>query len=107
MNNLFDVKNKVIAITGGGGVLCGAMARALAEAGAKVAVLDLSEAAAKKVADQIRSKGGTAITVPCNVLDKGSIEQARDKIAAELGQADALINGAGGNKKEATTSPEL
>ncbi len=107
MDNVFDVSNKVIAITGGGGVLCGAMARALAEAGAKVAVLDLSEAAAEKVADEIRCQGGTAIPVPCNVLDKASIEQARDKITPELGQVDALINGAGGNKKEATTSPEL
>ena len=58
MKNLFDVSGQVIAITGGGGILCGTMARALAEAGAKVAILDLSEASATKVADQIKAQGG-------------------------------------------------
>jgi len=61
MKDLFDLTGKVVAITGAGGVLCGAMARSLAKAGAKVAVLDLLEDAAKKVADQINSDGGTAI----------------------------------------------
>jgi len=107
MSNLFDVSGKVIAITGGGGVLCGTMAKALAKAGAKIAVLDLIEAAAKKVADEIKSSNGRAIAVKCNVLDKKSLEDAQEKIAAGLGQIDVLINGAGGNKKEATTSPEL
>src|SRR4030042_386888 len=107
MKNIFDVSGKVIAITGGGGILCGTMARALAEGGAKIAVLDLFEAAAVKVAGEIKSKGGVAIPVTCNVLDKASIEQARDKVMAEFGRIDVLINGAGGNKKEATTSPEM
>ncbi|MCU0918484.1 MAG: SDR family oxidoreductase [Planctomycetes bacterium] len=107
MKNLFDVSGKVIAITGGGGILCGTMAKALAEAGAKVAVLDLSEPAAGKVANEIKAQGGQAIAVPCNVLDKASIEKAKDRIIAEFGRVDALINGAGGNKKEATTSPEM
>lgn len=107
MNDLFDVKDKLIAITGGGGVLCGTMAAALAAAGAKVAVLDLSEAAAAKVVDKIKAAGGKAVAVKCDVLKKESIETAKDKIQSQLGQIDALINGAGGNKKEATTSPEL
>jgi len=106
MKNIFDVSGKVIAITGGGGILCSAMAKALAEGGAKIAVLDLSEPAASKIANEIKSKGGTAIPVHCNVLDKASIEQARDKVVAEFGRVDVLINGAGGNKKEATTSPQ-
>jgi NAD(P)-dependent dehydrogenase (short-subunit alcohol dehydrogenase family) len=106
MNNLFSVKDKVIAVTGGGGILCGTMAKALAEGGAKIAVLDLSEAAASKIANEIKSKGGSAIAVPCNVLDKAGIEQARDKVLAAFGRVDVLINGAGGNKKEATTSPQ-
>jgi len=80
MNDLFDVKGKTIAITGGGGVLCGTMARALAKGGARIAVLDLSEAAAGKVADEIKSAGGEAIAVKCNVLDKQSIEAASKKI---------------------------
>jgi len=107
MKNIFDVSGKVIAITGGGGILCGTMARALAEGGAKVAILDLIEIAAAKIAKEIRAAGGTAIPVQCNVLEKPSIEQAKEKVLAEFGRIDALINGAGGNKKEATTSPEM
>ncbi|OHB64909.1 MAG: D-mannonate oxidoreductase, partial [Planctomycetes bacterium RBG_13_62_9] len=107
MDSLFSVKDKVVVITGGGGVLCGTMAKALAEGGAKVAVLDLFEAAAAKVVDEIKAKGGTAIPVVCNVLDKASIEQAQKKVLKQFKQVDVLINGAGGNKKEATTSPEM
>ncbi|MHC4086094.1 MAG: SDR family oxidoreductase [Planctomycetota bacterium] len=107
MKELFDVNDKVIVITGAGGVLCGAMATALAKAGAKIAVLDIDETAAAKVADEIKSNGGQAIAVKCDVLDKKSIETAEDKVTSELGQVDILINGAGGNKKEATTSPDL
>jgi NAD(P)-dependent dehydrogenase (short-subunit alcohol dehydrogenase family) len=107
MDNLFSVKDKTIVITGGGGVLCGTMATALGRAGAKVAVLDLLEAAAAKVADEIQSAGGQAIGVKCNVLDKESLEAAQKTVNSELGQIDVLINGAGGNKKQATTSPDL
>ena len=107
MSDLFDLKDKTIVITGGGGVLCGTMATELAKAGARVAVLDLAEAAAAKVAEKINSAGGRAIAVKCNVLDKASLETAREKINAEFGKIDILINGAGGNKKEATTSPDL
>lgn len=107
MKNLFDIQGKVVVITGGGGVLCGEMARALARAGAKVAVLDLFEAAAGKVADQIASDGGTAMAVKCNVLDRAAIVEAREKVLAAYDRIDVLINGAGGNKKEATTAPDL
>src|SRR4030042_1714734 len=107
MKDLFSVKDKVIVITGGGGVLCGTMAKALGDAGAKIAVLDLAEAAAAKVADQINAGRGKALTVQCNVLDKKSLQAAKKKITSELGKIDILINGAGGNKKEATTSPDL
>ncbi len=107
MNELFDIKDKVTVITGGGGVLCGELARALGRAGARIAVLDLLEDAAEKVAAEITAAGGTAVAVRCNVLEKESVEQARRKVAEQLGKADILINGAGGNKKEATTSPEL
>jgi len=107
MGKLFNIKGKVIAITGGGGVLCGTMAKALGEGGAKIAVLDLIETAAEKIADEIRSNGGRAVAVKCDVLDKKSLESAHEKITSELGKIDILINGAGGNKKEATTSPDL
>jgi NAD(P)-dependent dehydrogenase (short-subunit alcohol dehydrogenase family) len=105
--NLFDVSGKVVAITGAGGVLCGTMAKALGRAGAKVAVLDLNEDAAKRIADEIKKEKGMALAVKCNVLDKDSIITAQQKIVSELGAVDVLINGAGGNKKEASTSPQM
>lgn len=107
MQDLFDLTDKVAVITGAGGVLCGTMSRALAGAGAKVAVLDLVESAAQKVADKIKSDGGSAIVVKCNVLEKDTLEAARQKVLNEFGRVDILINGAGGNKKEATTAPDL
>jgi NAD(P)-dependent dehydrogenase (short-subunit alcohol dehydrogenase family) len=107
MKELFDVKDKVIVITGAGGVLCGAMAKALAQAGTKIAVLDIDEVAAAEVTDEIISSQGQSIAVKCDVLDKKSIETAQEKVTTELGQVDILINGAGGNKKEATTSPDM
>jgi NAD(P)-dependent dehydrogenase (short-subunit alcohol dehydrogenase family) len=107
MKELFDLSGKVAVVTGAGGALCGEMARALAIAGAKVAVLDLSEEAAKKVADEINKAGGMALAVKCSVLDKQPLEEAKEKIVAKLGKVDILINGAGGNKKEATTSEKL
>jgi len=107
MNDIFDIKDKTVVITGAGGVLCGAMAKALGGTGAKIAVLDIVEAAAEKVAADIKADGGRAIAVKCDVLDKKSLEAAKEKINSELGKIDVLINGAGGNKKEATTSPDL
>ena len=106
MNDLFSVKDKVVAITGAGGVLCGCIARALGKAGAKVAVLDIDEAAAEKVAADI-NKNGNALAINCNVLKKVSIEAACKTITSEFGAVDVLINGAGGNNKKATTGPDL
>ncbi len=107
MSDLFCVKDKVIVVTGGGGVLCGQMAKSLGAVGGRIAVLDLNEAAAGEVAAEINSGGGKAIAVKCDVLDKESIEAAEKQVTAELGKIDILINGAGGNKKEATTSPDM
>jgi len=101
----FDLKNKVVAVTGGGGVLCSAMAEALGAVGAKVAVLDIALPAAQKVADAIVAKGGQAVAVPINVLDKVAVERALATTIEKFGAVDALINGAGGNKADATTSP--
>ncbi|MBN1393059.1 MAG: SDR family oxidoreductase [Sedimentisphaerales bacterium] len=107
MQDLFDLTGKAAVITGAGGILCGTMAKALAKAGAKVAVLDLLESAAQKVADAIKADGGEAIAVKCNVLEKDSLQAAKEEVNAAFGKIDILINGAGGNKKEATTSPEM
>jgi NAD(P)-dependent dehydrogenase (short-subunit alcohol dehydrogenase family) len=101
-----NLKDKTALVTGGGGVLCSSMARALAASGAKVAVADLKQEAAEKVAAQIRQEGGQAISVACNVLEKASLDAANAKVKQELGPVDILINGAGGNHPKGTTSLE-
>lgn len=106
-DKLFDVSGKVAVITGGGGILCSQMAESLAERGVKVAVLDLRAEAADAVASRINEKGGTAKGYTVNVLDKASIEKAKDEIIADFGTVDILINGAGGNKPDATTSDAM
>ena len=107
LTELFGLEDKVAALTGGGGVLCGALSRALGRLGVKIAVLDLFPDAAQKVAADIRVAGGQAIAVQCNVLDKASVEAAARQTVETFGRVDILVNGAGGNKKEATTSPDL
>ena len=79
MNDLFNVTDKTIAITGGGGVLCGTLATALGQAGATLAVLDVLEEAGARVADKIQAAGGKAVAVQCDVLDKASLESAKEK----------------------------
>lgn len=101
-----DLKGKTAAVTGGGGVLCSAFASALAECGASVAVLDLNKDAAEAVAETIRKSGGNAEAFACNVLDRKSLEEARDGILKRFGSIDILINGAGGNNPRATTDIE-
>ncbi len=101
-----NLKGRVAVVTGGGGVLCGDFAKTLAKQGVKVAVLDLNEAAAQKVADEIVADGGVAIAVGCNVLEKESMENARAIINEKLGTCDILLNGAGGNNPKGTTTKE-
>lgn len=101
-----NLKGRVAVVTGGGGVLCGDFAKTLAKQGVKVAVLDLNEAAAQKVADEINADGGVAIAVGCNVLEKESMEKARETVNAKLGTCDILLNGAGGNNPKGTTTKE-
>lgn len=107
LNKLFGLEGKVAVVTGGGGVLCGAMSLALGRVGVKVAVLDLFVETAQRVVDQITAEGGEAIAVQCNVLDKPSIEAAAQEVLAAFGKVDILINGAGGNKAQASTSADL
>lgn len=101
-----NLKGRVAVVTGGGGILCGNFAKVLARQGVKVAVLDLNEAAAKKVADEITDFGGTAIAVGCNVLEPESIQNARTVVNQKLGTCDILLNGAGGNSPKGTTTKE-
>ena len=104
MNLTFDLTGKVAVVTGGGGVLCSGFSKTLAAAGAKVAVCDLREEAAKAVADEINAAGGCAIGVAMNVLDKNSIIAAQKTIVDTLGPVDILLNGAGGNNPKGSTS---
>ncbi len=110
---LFDVSDKCVAITGGAGVLCGEMARALAARGAKLAILDIMDDAAGELCKEIESTArsnspksrGQAVSVHCDVLNPDSVQKALDETVAKLGKVDVLINGAGGNKAEATCTP--
>lgn len=101
-----DLKDKVAVVTGGGGILCSSFAKAIALCGAKVAVLDLNEEAAKKVSDEINENGGTAIGIGTNVLEKASLENAKSIINEKFGTVDILLNGAGGNNPKGTTSKD-
>ncbi len=98
-----DLADKVAVITGAGGVICSEFARALAECGAKVALLDIDAASAKAVADSI---GDGAIAIGCDCLNKADIERARDEVHAAFGEVNFLVNGAGGNNPRATTDNE-
>jgi NAD(P)-dependent dehydrogenase (short-subunit alcohol dehydrogenase family) len=101
-----DLTGKSVAVTGAGGVLCGCMAKALAECGARVAVLDLRREPAEVVAAAIRAARGTAIAVECDVLSPQSLQNANRAIEAAHGPVDILINGAGGNHPKGTTTRE-
>lgn len=111
---MFDLTGQSAAVTGGGGVLCGAIAQCLAAAGANVAVLDLKLEAAQAVADQInesetvksRENRPRAIAVSANVLERPAMEAAREACAKAFGKVDILVNGAGGNHPAATTGPD-
>ena len=103
----FDIKDKVAVVTGGGGVLCSVICKGLAEAGAKVVVMSTTESKVQKVAEEITDTGGEAFAVPMDVLDKQSLEKARNAVIEKYGTVDILVNGAGGNKTEATTSKDL
>lgn len=107
LEDLFGLQGRVAAITGGGGVLCSTMAKALAVLGVKAAVLDIREEAAEAVAEEIRAAGGEAVGLKCDVLDKASVQAAHDAIVGKFGSVDILLNGAGGNHPKATTSDAM
>ena len=101
-----DLTGKTAVVTGAGGVLCSSFAKTLAAAGAKVALLDINEEAAKGFADEIVAEGGVAKAYKCNALDKDSCNAVAEAVMADLGPCDILLNGAGGNNPRATTDKE-
>ena len=101
-----DYSGKVVVVTGAGGLICGAMARAFAQSGAKVAALDLNEDAVKKLADELKAEGFVCEGYKANVLDAEALEEVHKQVIADLGECDILVNGAGGNNPRATTDNE-
>jgi NAD(P)-dependent dehydrogenase (short-subunit alcohol dehydrogenase family) len=106
-HTLFNIQGQTAVITGGSGGLGNIMARALAEAGARVAVISLHSTSSDKVVETIRAAGGEAIGIACNVMDRAALEHAREEILRSFASIDILINAAGGNQPGATTSQEL
>ncbi len=103
----YDFKGRTIAITGGAGVLCGEMACALVGCGANVVILDRDTALAERVIQRFEPTAtGRAVVVYADVLKRETLEKAREVITAEFGQIDGLINGAGGNRPDATTTSD-
>lgn len=101
-----NIKGRTAVITGGSGVLCSEMARQLAAQGVNVAILNRTAEKGESIAREITANGGKAIAVPADVLDRTSLEQAKERILQEFGRIDMLINGAGGNHPDAITAVE-
>ena len=101
-----DYSGKVVVVTGAGGLICGAMARAFAQSGAKVAALDLNEDKVKALADELKAEGFICEGYKANVLDAVALEEVHQTVLKDLGFCDILINGAGGNNPRATTDNE-
>ena len=101
-----DYTGKVVVVTGAGGLICGAMARAFAQSGAKVAALDLNEEAVKKLAADLKAEGFICEGYKANVLDPEALEEVHQAVLKDLGPCDILVNGAGGNNPRATTDNE-
>ena len=109
MKNLplnIDFSGKVVVVTGAGGLICGAMARAFAQSGAKVAALDLNEEAVKKLADELKAEGYICEGYKANVLEPEALAEVHEAVVRDLGTCDILVNGAGGNNPRATTDNE-
>ena len=102
----FDLDGRVAVITGAGGALCGAMARAFGDMGVKTALLDLDFERAEANAAAIREKGGAAAAYRCDVLDSTGLQDVNRRIVEAWGAPDILINGAGGNHQSGSTDLE-
>ena len=106
VNNMNNLKNKVAVVTGGNGVLGGAIAKGLAAQGAKVGILGRSEETVQERVSEIEKNGGNAIGLVADVLKKEDLQNAKEKIESEFGPIDILVNAAGGNMKGATITPD-
>ncbi len=103
---LFDIQGQTAVVTGGSGELGKAMARGLAQAGARLAIVGLRSETTARVAEEVRAQGGEAIGIACDVSERGALESALEQVNAAFGAVDILVNAAGGNRPLATTSAE-
>jgi NAD(P)-dependent dehydrogenase (short-subunit alcohol dehydrogenase family) len=107
LTKMYDFRGKTVAITGGAGVLGGEIVCALAGCGAKIALLEVNAEAGKALIERMGERGKQVLLLECDVLKSESIAQATQEAKKSLGKIDCLVNGAGGNKPQATTSAEM
>lgn len=107
LQHIFSLKGQVVVVTGGAGVLCTILCRALAEVGASIAILDINQPAAEQLAEEINRSGGEALAISSDVCNAESLHQSARQVIDKFGKVDVLINGAGGNNARATTSANL
>ncbi|HUX10994.1 MAG TPA: SDR family NAD(P)-dependent oxidoreductase, partial [Terriglobia bacterium] len=107
LTRMYDFTGRTVAITGGAGVLGGEIAQALVGCGASVAILDLNLDPAKGILEKMGPRASHVLTVQANVLDRDSLRQASEAVLEKFGTIDCLVNAAGGNKPQATTSADL
>jgi len=106
IQDLFTLTGQVAVVTGGAGVLCASLCRALGKLSVKVVILDINLTAAEQLASQINQDGGEAWAIECDVCSKDSLKVAAEQVAARYHRVDILVNGAGGNHPQATTTSE-
>lgn len=106
-SQMFNIEGKVAVISGGAGILCSEMAKAIGGRGAKIVILDIFDKAMKDTSEELDKKGIENLTIKTDILDKKSLQEAAKETLNEFGKIDILINGAGGNKAEATTGSDL
>lgn len=106
LQRLFSLEGQTALVTGGSGALGSAMARALAQAGARVVILGRRADPCARVAEEIQAAGGQALGLAGDVLDRAALERTAEEIAAASGPVDVLVNAAGGNHLQATTTAE-
>ncbi|MGB8373845.1 MAG: SDR family oxidoreductase [Salegentibacter sp.] len=103
---MFSLENKVAIVTGGNGVLGGAIAKGLAAQGAKIGILGRTPETVQQRVEEIKKAGGEAMALVADVLDESTLKKAKDEIVQKWGSIDILVNGAGGNLKGATIGPD-
>ena len=107
LTRMYDFRGKTVAITGGAGILGSEIANALAGCGAQVAILDVNPEAGKAAVDHMGEHGKQVSVFQCDVLNRDSVTQTAEAVVSRLGKLDCLVNGAGGNKPQATTNADL